>query len=209
MFYKIGLNNKGMSAVEVLITFTLVAVISVSLLNVVMTYKDREETESYKQEIITYKNNITKMIEDDATKYVIKSVKRKPDKTGDLCEYDNNDPQTQEELKHTSPVVNVISYEIKFVLTSEVKTLTVDKLNNTITYTENEKDVNYPLPDLGTSKFERVGKLRCKNIKALRISDMNIKEENNFFIIDINLYHNKVKLQNKYGIHISVPINFT
>ena len=72
MFYKIGLNNKGMSAVEVLITFTLVAIISVSLLNVVMTYKDREETESYKQEIITYKNNITKMIEDDATKYIIK-----------------------------------------------------------------------------------------------------------------------------------------
>ena len=53
------LNKKGMSAVEVVITFTLVAAISISLLNVVMTYKDREETESIKQEIVTYKNNIT------------------------------------------------------------------------------------------------------------------------------------------------------
>ena len=76
-------------------------------------------------------------------------------------------------------------------------------------YYQNGKEVKYPLPDLGKSKFERIGKVRCKNIKSLRISDMNMKEENNFFIVDINLYHNKVKLQNKYGVHISVPINFT
>ena len=110
MFYKIGLNNKGMSAVEVLITFTLVAVISVSLLNVVMTYKDREETESYKQEIITYKNNITKMIEDDATKYVIKSVKRTAYTPGDLCNYDTSDTQTNLELKNPTKVINVIIF---------------------------------------------------------------------------------------------------
>ncbi len=207
MFYKIGLNNKGMSAVEVLITFTLVAIISVSLLNVVMTYKDREETESYKQEIITYKNNITKMIEDDATKYIIKSVKRTDYETGELCkEYDDSDPQTQRETRNN--VLNIIEYKINFVLTSEVKTLKVDRLNNYISYTENGKEVKYPLPDLGKSKFERIGKVRCKNIKSLRISDIRITEENNFFMIDINLYHNKVKLANRYGIHIAAPINF-
>ena len=206
MFYKIDLNNKGMSAVEVLITFTLIAIISISLLNVVMAYKDREDTESYKQEIITYKNNITKLLQDDATRYIIKSVKRTKYEVGDLCEYDENDPQTRDATKED--VVNLIEYEIKFSLTSEVKTLTIDRKNNVISYTENKKQVKYPLPDLGTSKFERVGKVRCKNIKALRISDVRITEENNFFMIDINLYHNKVKLENKYGIHIAAPINF-
>ena len=207
MLKTILIDNKGMSVVEVIITFTLVATISLSLLNVVMTYKDREETESYKQEIISYKNTITKLIQDDATKYIIKSIEKVSETKGKLCkQYEGTHPSVENTL-------NVLSYKISFVLTDEVRILTIDRLNNVITYSETGKDntreeVDHPLPNLGTSSKERVGKYECVKIPSLRISDMSIKEENGFFKVDINFYHNKVKLENRYGIHIIAPINF-
>ena len=213
----LALDNKGMSAVEVIITFTLVATISISLLDVVMTYKDREETESYKQEIISYKNEITKLIQDDATKYIIRSVEKQEvenDGLGPLCNsYDEDDPYYAE-ARSKNDTLNLLSYKISFVLTDEVRNLIIDRLGNVITYSETgaggtQVDVKHPLPDLGTSSKERVGKYKCTNIPSLRISDMSIKEENGFFKMDINFYHNKVKLENRYGIHITAPINFS
>ena len=210
-------DNKGLSAVEVIITFTLVATISISLLNVVMTYKDREETESYKQEIISYKNEITKLIEDDATKYIIKSIEKQDvanDGLGALCKSYDTEDTYYAEARSKNDTLNELYYKISFVLTDEVRNLKIDRLENVITYSETgsdgkQVDVKHPLPDLGTSSKERVGKYKCTNIPSLRISDMSIKEENGFFKMDINFYHNKVKLENRYGIHITAPINFS
>ncbi len=203
------LDNKGMSAVEVVICFTLVSIISISLLNIVMSYKDREDLEGYKQEIISYKNSVTKVIQDDITNYILEEVEPMGKEYGSLCkEYDPNDKFYSEAVSQNN-TLNRISYRLHFALSDEVKTLTIDRLNNRITYTEDGKEVTHSLPDFGESSSERVGKYKCSNIKSLRISDISLKEEKNFFIIDVNFYHNKVKLENRYGIHIKAPLGFT
>ena len=59
------LNNKGLTAIEVLVCFTIVSIIVISMLNVVNNYKDKQTTESYKTSITTYKNTLTKIINKD------------------------------------------------------------------------------------------------------------------------------------------------
>ena len=65
---KIKLNNKGLTAIEILLCFVLVSIIVISMMSVVTNYKDKEEIESTKNNIITYKNTITKVIYDDIIK---------------------------------------------------------------------------------------------------------------------------------------------
>lgn len=202
------LDNRGMTVIEIIISFTLVSIISVSLINVVMSYKDREETESYKKEILTFKNTVTKDIQDDMTKYVLKSVTPVNSSTNykPLCnKFSAGDvSKGQNELS-----LNHIEYKLSFLLSDEERTLTIDRLGNYISYGVSGKEVMYEVPDLGQNGKEKVGQYECLDVDALRINEIQIKEENQFFIIDINLYHNKVNLENKYSIHIVSPINFT
>ena len=60
-----NLNNKGMTAVEILVCFILVIVITVSMYTTVATYKNKQQIESFKEKIYTYKNLLTKEINDD------------------------------------------------------------------------------------------------------------------------------------------------
>lgn len=60
-----NLNNKGLTAIEVLVCFALISVIVISMLNVVNNYKDKQSLESYKTSITTYKTTLTKVIYDD------------------------------------------------------------------------------------------------------------------------------------------------
>lgn len=59
------LNNKGLTAIEVLVCFSIVAVIVMSMFKVINNQKDKQTIESYKNSVITYKNSVTKTIEED------------------------------------------------------------------------------------------------------------------------------------------------
>ena len=48
------LNNKGMTAVEVLICFVLVVIISVSMYTTVSAYQNKQQIEGMKEKIMTY-----------------------------------------------------------------------------------------------------------------------------------------------------------
>ena len=62
------LNNKGMTTVEILISFILVAIISTSLYTTFSNYTKKMDKETYKLEINTFKNLVTKQIQDDIIK---------------------------------------------------------------------------------------------------------------------------------------------
>ena len=62
------LNNKGMTAVEILVCMVLIVVITVSMYSSVSSYKNKQQIESFKEKIMTYKNLITKEINDDLIK---------------------------------------------------------------------------------------------------------------------------------------------
>lgn len=59
------LNNKGLTAIEVLVCFAIISVIVIAMFNIVNNYKNKQDLESYKSNITTYKNTITKTIYDD------------------------------------------------------------------------------------------------------------------------------------------------
>ena len=56
------LNNKGITTVEVLICFILVAVITMSLYSVISSVNEKRLEESNKAKILIYKNTLTKKI---------------------------------------------------------------------------------------------------------------------------------------------------
>lgn len=62
------LNNKGITTIEILICFVLLAVISTSLYNTVSIYRNKQILEGEKEKIYTYKNLLTKEIQDDVIK---------------------------------------------------------------------------------------------------------------------------------------------
>lgn len=62
------LNNKGITTIEILICFILLAVISTSLYSTVSNYRNKQILESEKEKIYTYKNLLTKEIQDDIIK---------------------------------------------------------------------------------------------------------------------------------------------
>ena len=68
------INNKAFTVVELIITFSIVMVISLGLLQVVDSYREKQQNEVYKKEILSYKNEVIKRIEDDFLDKAVKNI---------------------------------------------------------------------------------------------------------------------------------------
>ena len=62
------LNNKGITAIELLVCFIIVSVIVVSLFDLIMSYRNREQIEEINNEVVAFANNLQKVIQDDLIK---------------------------------------------------------------------------------------------------------------------------------------------
>ena len=62
------LNNKGLTAVEILVCFVLMVILTVSMYSTVISYKNKQNIESDRDKIVAYKNLLTKEIQDDLIK---------------------------------------------------------------------------------------------------------------------------------------------
>ena len=62
------LNNKGITTIEVLICFVLIVIITVSIYATISNFNEKKVLESYKEQILNYKNLLTKDIQDDLIK---------------------------------------------------------------------------------------------------------------------------------------------
>lgn len=71
------LNNKGLSIIELLVCFVIVAIISITLLNIIMEYKGVQETENIKNIIRTYKDEVTNVIEKDIIRKTLSNAEVK------------------------------------------------------------------------------------------------------------------------------------
>ena len=68
------INNKAFTVVELIITFSIVMVISLGLLKIVDSYREKQQNELYKKEILSYKNEVIKRIEDDFLDKAVKNI---------------------------------------------------------------------------------------------------------------------------------------
>lgn len=203
------LNNKGLSIIELLVCFVIVAVISITLLNIVMDYNATQETENIKNIIKTYKNTVTKNIQNDIIKYGLSKVEVDQTNTDsdsvkliltfkDLP--DSISSKTKNLIIHASSSDNYVLYEdtvksgntyinqpVKYVLPHTTK-IYVDKANDSINNTsgkENKNDIhfkNLPEPITGTESYV----------------------SNDVFYLYIPIEHSEV--DETYGITIIAPL---
>lgn len=61
----IKLNNKGMTIVEVLVCFVIVAIVMMSLFSTVSSFNEKRIQESYRSKIYTFKNEWTSRVQED------------------------------------------------------------------------------------------------------------------------------------------------
>ena len=68
------MNNKGFTLVEMLVSFAIVSVISLIMMNVLFTVKERSEKSSALTELTVMQSNISKTIKNDLDDYTLISV---------------------------------------------------------------------------------------------------------------------------------------
>ena len=137
-----NLNNKGMTAVELLVTFTILSVVVVGLFDMVLNYKDKEQQKSIKSSIIDYENKLQKTIQDDFIKGHLTTVKLE-------------DTESDNELKATFQMDNP-EYRKKDIddytdtLDMYSTTLTINFDTGVVSYGLTGKEINYVPPKFGT-----------------------------------------------------------
>lgn len=132
------LNNRGLTVVEIIVCFALTSVIIVSMFNVVNNYRTKQDEESYKTDIVTYKNTITKVIQSDII---------------------NNLGVVSAKISPTGSDENDYNYEQTITLTySNGNKTTIKVLNNTKCYDVNpatkEKQLDQSCNDRNSSNID-------------------------------------------------------
>ena len=191
------LNNKGMTSIEVLLAFIVVVMLSVSMYTTISAYQNKQNIESFKEKIMTYKNLLTKEVNDDLIKKGLIAV--------------NVDVQ---EANEANPLRVGNDYTITFTLKNgQQKRLLVhtvyagDRSNNDeflISYGDINKEMEYPIPNLGHTTY-KVGGIE-KTELDLKINTVEINTDDGIFSIMIGFIH--PDLTNRYNISIVCPINF-
>lgn len=202
------LNNKGMTAIEILVTFVLVAVIVVSLYEAVITLKNKETISSYKLSLVTYRDLLTKDIQDDLIKIGLVGVETSSLSDGKgyrvtMMLRDGSKRILEVKQQFGCNAIDALE-EVELCINADIDADTSDLFS--ISYGPEEDVVEYPLPDLGNEKLDNLHDSGTHTISALRINEVDISTANKVFSLRITLYHPDLK--SKYSIDIVSPINY-
>ncbi len=223
------LNNKGMTTAEILVSFILVSLISAILYTTVSNYNTRRQMESYKLQINTYKNTLTKAIQDDLIKNgVTNAVIKNGTETINGKEVDTYTINI-ELLDHTTRRIFIgrslaDDYFVQVEDPSNPCASITDKDDFFELYygTPTNKDINttdpkaglepFQIPDFGYSKNHTQSEFSSCGvgehiIKDLRVTNVRVSTENKVFSLFIGFSH--TQLGTKYAINIVCPINYT
>ncbi|MBR2677935.1 MAG: hypothetical protein IKE63_00765 [Bacilli bacterium] len=202
------LNNKGITTIEVIICFILVVTITTSMYSTVSAFNQKRITEQYKEEIYTYKNLLTKEIQNDFIKIGVTHASYKEKVEGYKTTYTidcNMRDGTKRRLVviqrhgksdyHTDGDPNASDYYM-------------------IKYGTPADMIDYPIPKLGSFVLPKVEsddpakRESERTIQDLSINNiwMSISEDNNVLDIYIGFYH--PELGTRYGIQIIAPIDY-
>lgn len=220
----IGLNNKGMTIVEILVCFMIVTFISVSLFNTVETFNNKKSIESAKSALLEYRNNIDKMIEDDLIHKGLINAQ--------VFDHHNDTPNA------THPDGNFFYQDVKlFFRDGSTKTLRIyDERAGDYYYNlegqavaAGEKEaactghndkfyiqygsnlspsgdyIEYLLPDVG--EYENAECSSHEIIKDIRFGKIEVSVKDNVLVIYVGFTH--PELGNDYSINIVAPINYS
>ncbi len=195
------LNNKGLSIIELLVCFVIVAVISVTLLNIIMDYNSLQETEHIKNLIKSYKNTVTKTIQSDIIKYGLSDVNVDSTQENELklILTFNNLPTIKEDNSKTKYLIVHASDDENYIIYQDTVKEDEDYIN---------QDVKYLLPT--TTNINDKDSDGNKNKKDIRFRELPQTIDNDRFITNdifylyIPIEHSEI--DDTYGIRIIAPL---
>ena len=189
------LNNKGMTSIEVLLSFVVVVMIATSMYSTVIAYQNKQQIESFKEKIMTYKNLLTKEVNDDLIKKGLIAV--------DVVEETTNGSV----YKITFTLKN--GQKKRMIITNRKAsengsgiTAANDKDDKfVIAYGDVGNEIEYDIPNLGYSTNNN-----GKKVYDLRINTIEISTDDGVFSLLVGFIH--PDLESRYNITIVCPINF-
>lgn len=200
------LDNKGMTTVEILITFVIVAGIVVAMYSSIMSLKNKQTIESYKENLTTYKNLLTKDIQDDLIKVGLAGVNKNVSGGVTTITLTLKDGSKRILEVTNSPGCTAINEdEVSSLCTS--KGIDKNKSDNfSIKYGPVGNAIEYKLPNLGKAEIKKFTGTGNRTIYDLRIGKVDVSTDNNIFSLYVQLIH--PDLGSKYSINIISPINY-
>lgn len=211
MLKKLKLNNKGMTTVEILVSFILISMISATLFTTVSNYNMKRQLENNKLEINTYKNLLTKTIQDDLIKIGVQTATVQRFTSGNADVFVANLKMSNTENRRlvvfrqlTNDYLDNASNSTKRNWDDEFHILYGKPTNATCSAYSNctaglIEEITFP--KLGESKnsFGRI-------IQDLRITNVNFDVSNDVLTLFIGFNH--VDFLTQYAINIATPLNF-
>lgn len=196
------LNNKGMTTIEILVTFVIVVIIVVSMYASVTSLKDKETIESYKESLITYKNLLTKEIQDDL---IIKGLSS--------ATITSNTSPYKMEMRFKDGSIK----ELEVVKEDGCEAVTADEIDTLCQGMDPDQGAKYsisyggetfPLPILGVEEIDNFNSEGTHKIYALKIDEVTLDAGNDDGIMSIKiaLYH--PDFGTRYSINLVAPINY-
>jgi len=214
------LNNKGMTTVEILISFVLVALISTSLYTTISNYNRKMDRETFKLEINKYKNILTKEIQDDIIKGGLISAQIKEFHSSNATQPDDIYVVDLELKDHSVKRLAVRRRLAEFYIkdASDTNSSKIDdyfmvyygkpsvayaSINNS-NYKNGLEE--FPIPDVGYGENDQTCGSRNCRVKDLRLTNVFLKNENQVLSIFLGFQH--IDEGTKYAINIVSPIDY-
>lgn len=189
------LNNKGMTSIEVLLAFIVVVMLSVSMYSTISAYQNKQNIESFKEKIMTYKNLLTKEINDDLIKKGLIAVNVETE--GAVAGAEGS---SASDYKITFTLKNGQQKRLLIHTVYASGSATSDEF--IISYGDINKEMEYPIPNVGSVTDPDTHETELD----LQISAVEISTDNGVFSLMIGFIH--PDLSNRYNISIICPINF-
>lgn len=173
------LNKKGMTLIEIIFCFVIVVVIVLSMFKMVNNYKDKEDIESCKNAIITYKNTVSKAIWDDILKH------------GGIIKYSAS--ESGENYNYTFTFLDNTTATLS-ILHNVVETTDPDRLNeNSSFYIQYNKE-KYDFPKMYNVQFNH------PKVEELTSSLETSTTKGRLIHIYVGAYNPDLQIGNQYTI---------
>lgn len=186
------LNNRGVSIIEIVVTFALIMVMVVGMLAIVFRYREKASISLEKLELDTFKNTLTKDIQDDILNKGVKTINYE----GECL--------TNTELNSCINIVFQDDTEKAFG-TSKVDTNDRESIENKFLYYDG---IKYRLSDTLPTKIP-TGR-DAVDFQTIVIRDSNILSTDSMILEDgtlvsfyaIDVYISHIDFEEDFGIHI-------
>lgn len=193
------LNSKGITIIEIIICFSIVCVIVISMFKVVNNYKVKQEIESDRSEIIKYKNTVTKTIMDT---FINNNDNFRIEIMEEVNEVEN-DPESGKNINYSVNTVNVYSsdsyykYELKIKKSHEEnQNISKDQIGFKICENSNHGYMD---------NFNDTDEFKLPKINGLKFNDVYVKQDDYFLYVRVGLSH--PDLGNAYdALNLIIPI---